>query len=334
MANVLITETCVRSCPYCFAKEYMVDKKQNLMTWKNMVYIADLHKAEGEHISLLGGEPSLHPDFVNYILYLDQRNIHVNVFTSGIMSDLKLEEMAQHLLKIDPQRLSFVVNLNHPSISPPREMDRVEKFFRLFGNYTSLSFNIYQEDFDIDFLFETILKYGLKRSIRFGLAQPIPGEKNLYISKDRLPVMVEKLMSYADKFERLGVHVGFDCGMPMCLFSDEDIGKLYKLSNTRINFGCGPAIDFGTDMSVWACFPLSGYNKKKISDFENLREIRHYYDNLHNKLRAEAGGIYSECDECVHRKKRLCAGGCLAHVVSDIKNEPVVRFEDLYDFEE
>lgn len=55
MANVLLTETCVRNCPYCFAKEYMEGKKANFLSWKDMVYIADLHKAEGEHISLLGG---------------------------------------------------------------------------------------------------------------------------------------------------------------------------------------------------------------------------------------------------------------------------------------
>lgn len=72
MANVLLTETCVRSCPYCFAKQYMseADVKDSL-TWDNLIYIADfLQSSNINHISLLGGEPLLHPDISEFCKYL------------------------------------------------------------------------------------------------------------------------------------------------------------------------------------------------------------------------------------------------------------------------
>jgi radical SAM protein with 4Fe4S-binding SPASM domain len=330
MANVLLTEACVRSCPYCFAKEYMYGKKNQYLSWKNLIQIADLHIQSGERISLLGGEPSLHPHFVDFILYLVKRNIHVNIFTSGIASENKLDEMISHLYPLSPEWLSFVVNLNHPDISPASQQKRVDKFLTAFGHYSSISFNIYDINFDLKFVFDAILQYGLKRTIRFGLAQPIPGEKNNCIPKNRLPEMIEKLMSYEPIFDRLQIHVGFDCGMPMCLFDDRQIGALYKMSQGRVHFGCGPAVDIGVDMSVWPCFPLSRFHRKKVSDFNTLTEIRNYYTDLHRKTRGEMGGIYKECDECKYRKQNMCLGGCLAYVLSDIENEPKIRHEEVY----
>ena len=92
MANVLLTEKCARACPYCFAKEYLKDSKENTLSWENLIYIADLFEASNEkHLSLLGGEPTLHPDFVDFVMYLIQRHFRVNIFTNGILSNEKLE---------------------------------------------------------------------------------------------------------------------------------------------------------------------------------------------------------------------------------------------------
>jgi len=144
MANVLLTEKCVRSCPYCFAKEYLKESKENMLSWKNLIYITDLFEASNEkHLSLLGGEPTLHPDFVDFVLYLNQRKFNVNVFTSGIMPSKKLETAEEFLLKIPAENLSFVCNYNHPNSSTASETKQIDKFFKIFSKYISLSFNLY-----------------------------------------------------------------------------------------------------------------------------------------------------------------------------------------------
>lgn len=49
MANVLLTETCVRSCPYCFAKQYMDNTTDDdYLSWDNLIYITDFLEASGE----------------------------------------------------------------------------------------------------------------------------------------------------------------------------------------------------------------------------------------------------------------------------------------------
>lgn len=331
MANVLLTERCVRACPYCFAKKHMDNSELSELSWDNLIYIADFLEISNEQkISLLGGEPTLHPQFVDFTTYLLERNFHVNVFTSGIMSNEKLLEMQQFLFNISHERLSFTCNINHKNISTQNEIERVNKFLYVFGHLTTLGFNIYQTDFDIDFIIQNINKYNLDRHIRVGLAHPIPGEINKYIPIEDLKKMAVKFVSYFDIFKRFKITPGFDCGIPMCIFTDEELGKLFKLNKGRLNFGCGPAIDIGPDMMVWSCFPLSNSHKRSLYEFNSIKEIDSYYKNLHSKFRTEIGGIFEDCDNCLHRFNEVCMGGCIAHSLNHFKNEAEVRIKEIY----
>lgn len=301
------------------------------ISWDNITYLADLVlTSKDKHISLLGGEPTLHPYFPEICRFLIAKGLHVNVFTSGIASDEILNRMLYFLEDCDPKDFSFVVNANHPSISPEKQQEKLAKFLTIFSQFTNLGYNIYDIDFDLDFLFRMISQYGLKRHLRVGLAQPIPGEKNKCISLDQLPTFVERFMSYCDTFINLDVKVGFDCGIPMCLFNDDQLGKLIKVTDNNLRFGCGPAIDIGPDMTVWPCFPLSRFHKKSVFDFNTFDEIHTFYHDIHKKVRGEVGGIYMECDSCKYRRDPLCMGGCLAYTVSIFEEEEKIRFEEVY----
>ncbi|MBK7215048.1 MAG: radical SAM protein [Bacteroidales bacterium] len=174
MANILLTQRCVRSCPYCFAKKYMADAPfEETLSWNDLIYLADFLIASGENrVSLLGGEPTLHPHFVEIILYLLERNFHINVFTSGVMTPEIFEDLSNNLTGIHPERLSFVCNVNNPSKSPAAEVKKVEQFLETFGHLTNPGYNIYSPDFDMDFVFDYINRFGLKKFVRLGLAHP------------------------------------------------------------------------------------------------------------------------------------------------------------------
>lgn len=328
MANVLLTETCVRSCPYCFAKQYMSEGDvDDSLTWDNLIYIADfLESSEEKHISLLGGEPLLHPYIAEFIEYLDQRGFMITVFTSGIMTPGKLEEFTSKIHAHGPElKLIFVVNVNEPRFSPKSEVEKVKKFLEQFGERSSLSFNIYRLDFQMEFLKDYIIDYGLIRRVRLGLAHPIPGSKNLYIKPTDFSQVRNTLMSVFPSMSEIGIIPGFDCGFPMCMFSDDDLGKLHKYTHGQMEFLCGPAIDIGTDLSCWSCFPLSNFHKKSLFDFSNYQEIVQFYGNEMHLTRKEERGIYVECDSCSNYNNNLCSGGCLAHVLNGFIMEGDIR---------
>ena len=332
MANVLLTQRCVRSCPYCFAKEHMLQPlSESILGWEDLIYLADFIEISGEHhISLLGGEPTLHPDFVNFVLYLLERKISITVFTSGIMSEPMLKEMVSSLKSIPNDRLHFICNLNEPDLSPPGEFERIRHFLEAFGTVTVPGFNIYHPNFNLEFLFQYINQYGLDRHIRLGLAHPILGEKNEFLSIQDIKKVIERLFSYVPLFHRFRIALVLDCGFPMCAFSDEQLGRLYRLTGNNTRFGCNPAFDIGPDMMTWCCFPLSSYHKKSVFEFDSIREIFDFYQERLNNIRIEAGGIYDDCDYCLHREKNKCAGGCVAHLLSAFRNEERVRLEEIY----
>ena len=328
MANVLLTETCVRSCPYCFAKQYMSDTDvQDLLSWDNLIYIADfLEGSKERHISLLGGEPLLHPQIADFIIYLNRRGFFVTVFTSGIMPENRFDEFSYKLLSNgNILKLGFVCNVNEPRFSPKSEIEKVKKFFTVFGERCTLSFNIYRLDFQMDFLLSYIVDYGLGRHIRLGLAHPIPGAKNKYIQPIDFHIVKDTLMSNFAKMSDLGIVPGFDCGFPLCMFSDEELGQLYKYTLGQISFQCGPAIDIGTDLSCWSCFPLSEFNKKSLLDFNSFQELHDFYESKMQEVRQEVKGIFSECDNCKNNKYGICSGGCLAHILNNFNLEGGIR---------
>lgn len=318
MANILLTEKCVRSCPYCFAKKHMDDSEDNYLSWENLIYITDLLEISHEkRVALLGGEPTLHPHFVDFVVYLFERGFQVNVFTCGIMSDKRFQELAEYLHNVPPERFSFTCNLNHPDLSSDEELKKIDRFLKEFGRQVTLGYNIYEPDFDLDFLFDAINRYHLIRHVRIGLTHPIPYESNRYVRIEDMKKMAAKFLSYAPVFQRLKIAPSFDCGMPLCIFTEEELGILYKTSNGRLSFGCGPAVDIGPDMKVWSCFPLSNLEKRSLYDFNSIQEVVEFYSSVHRKVRIETGGILEECDDCIHRERKLCQGGCIAHFAKD-----------------
>ncbi len=332
MANVLLTQRCVRSCPYCFAKEHMARSvSDGMLSWDDLIYLADFIEISGENqITLLGGEPTLHPDFVNFVLYLLERKISITVFTSGIMSGLTLNEMCSALKGIPKERLHFVCNLNDPDLSPTGEGERTRPFLEEFGTVTVPGFNIYHSNFKLDFLFQYVNQYGLDRHLRLGLAHPIPDAENIFIPIQDIKRVIERLFSYAPLFQRFRIAPGIDCGFPMCAFNDQQLGMLYRLTGDKIRFGCNPAFDIGPDMTVWCCFPISSYHRKSIFEFDSIKEIVNFYQERLTNIRVEAGGIYEACDHCEYREEGKCAGGCVAHLISAFRNEERVRLEEIY----
>ena len=327
MANLLLTEACVRHCPYCFAKQYMDGvEDHSAITKENFVYVIDfLEKSGIKHISLLGGEPLIHPQAAELIEYLKiEREFDICIFTSGIMPSKKFDHFVNKINSISQlgkSKLTFVVNVNEPRLSPKKELEKVHTFLSSLPDLCSLSFNIYRLDYNIDFLIEYILKYGLRRHVRFGIANPIPGADNQFIHPKDFKEAKKTLMSSLKKMYDLHIYPGLDCGFPICMFTDDELGKLYKYTRKGLLFGCGPTIDIGPDLMCWSCFPLSNLNRKSLKDFQNYEDLYNYFADKQTEYRNEVRGLYPGCDTCRNYEDEICSGGCLAHILNSFHQE-------------
>lgn len=330
MPNILLTEKCVRNCPYCFAQQYMDDKEdKTAISIENLQIIIDfLKKSSIKNISLLGGEPLLHKKLNTILVDLLKQDFTINVFTSGITSQTELDSLVDTIYSLDKdlrKKLKFIVNVNEPRFSKPTENKKVSEFLSKLGYNCSLSFNIYRIDFDISFLEELIFKYGLFRTIRLGIANPIPGYKNECLPPEKFKEVGDILMEYFDKWYELDIIPFFDCGFPLCMFNDEQIGKLYRYTHNGLDFDCGPTIDIGPDLSCWCCFPLSNINRKSLFDFKDFNDLYSYFNQVQNKYRKEIRGIYKSCEDCKNYSNEICGGGCLAHILNNFVEEGFKR---------
>lgn len=334
MPNVLFTQKCTRACPYCFANKHMAESApDDIISWEDLIYVADFLQSSGERrFHILGGEPSLHPEFNAMVLYLLERGFDITVFSNGIMNRSRLEESTALFRDLPRERLTFVCNLNSPSQTPaPKgETGAARRFLEAHGERIIAGFNIYRTDFELDFLFDLINTYGLQRTIRIGLTHPIPGESNSSISLPDIDKVIDRLFSYRDLFERLRIKPGLDCGFPLCRFTDDQLAWLYRNTGGKYDFGCGPVVDIGPDLSVWSCFPISNFRQRSLLEFDNLQQIHEFYAKFHESIRTEVPGIYESCDGCRFREEKLCAGGCLAHGLSRFKEESHVRLQEAY----
>ena len=247
-----------------------------------------------------------------------------------ILTPTRLAEFQQHLTDVDIPRLTLVCNLNDPvqTQAAKQERQRIQHFLEVMGPWVMPGFNIYRLDFTLDFLFEAINRFGMKRQLRLGITHPIPGKRYDFIRPENLRQVVQRLYSYRQLFDTFRVKPRLDCGFPICRFSDAELGWLHRFPGP-VRFGCGPAVDISPDMSVYYCFPLANYQRKSLFEFDSMHQLDEHFLRLRQQIKAEIPGIFDECDGCRYQEDGLCAGGGLCQVLNRLIDEAPVRSPEI-----
>jgi hypothetical protein len=320
--NILLTNTCTRNCPYCFARERVRLAEESTSPRPAPRYISredfgralSFAKTGGpREIGILGGEPSMHPEFLQLLDDAWEAGLHTKIFSNGMWRKEDLEALSRRTFP-GRRRKPFhvVLNMNEPRRTPAHEQAAQHELLSRLGRDSTLSFNISTLDFDPLFLVDAIVEHRSKRHIRLGVAQPLAQLANEHIPVDRYAQMAPTLMRLAERCDQHNIRLGFDCGFLLCMFTEEQHGRLV-LAGARFRADCGPTVDVGTDLSAWACFPLSTFSQGvMLRDFDKLPDlVRHFERHFRRLYRT---GVLPECVSCRHRRRRQCAAGCAAHV--------------------
>lgn len=318
--NILLTNRCNRKCPYCFAQERISFDAKTAERRAAPTFISEadfdtaidfLSRSGVDRVGLLGGEPSLHPQFPTLLERAMDAGVHPKVFTNGLWSTQTLDAVSA-LDDGTDDRFNLVVNVNEPERTGEAEQRRQHRTLARLGRRSSLSFNISRPSFDPSFLVELIETYETHRYIRLGVAEPLAQMENEHLDVADYPQMAPSLMALADLADRADIHLGFDCGFTLCMFTEAELGRLV-MAGARFRSVCGPAVDIGTDLSAWACFPLSTFAAGElITEFADADALVAHFNRRFEPLFKT--GALPECAGCRHRKRGQCSGGCAAHV--------------------
>ena len=112
--NVILNTYCNLKCPYCFAEDAKDEYGKNSISLEYFQYYLDwLVKNKIGNIQLIGGEPTINPNFTKYCdLILATKKIkHILLFTNGLFND----EIADYLKELSKQvQLELLINVNDP----------------------------------------------------------------------------------------------------------------------------------------------------------------------------------------------------------------------------
>lgn len=106
-----ITYQCNLMCEHCLNGEYL-NNSQNELTYNDFIAIIEniLKYTSIERIHFLGGEPLVHKDFYNMVLFLNKKKIHFGFNTNGLLLS---EETINHFCTL-PMLDNIIMSLEGP----------------------------------------------------------------------------------------------------------------------------------------------------------------------------------------------------------------------------
>lgn len=314
--NVMLHGACNLECPYCFAEPAMDEARERggMPLARAQALLDWLEKSGHRQFSVLGGEPTLHREFEPIVQAALDRGFHIKVLTNGVIPEKRLA----YLAGLPPERLTVLINANRREDVKPSQWEAMRKSFEALSRSAALSFNIDSPDTEFDFLVDLVVEFGLMRTVRLGLALPVLGGSNRYLPIERYPDVSGRIVSFVERADAHNIRVYGDCGFILCMFSDEQLGKLQR-ANADFKPKCEPILDIGPDLTAWHCFPLSKF-KVPLARFEKADELNTFFEGRVKPFKHI--GSMDICQPCRYRERGQCYGGCLAFSIDKLKLAP------------
>jgi len=306
--RIILTELCNKSCPHCFNANF---RKKGMMD-VNLLFEFMRENSRYLHnsdIKIMGGEPTLHPRFLDVVKESYYYYKEINVFTNGST----LDKIAKEPIMI---RSNFEGVLNYYINSytfDTSKFKQCEEFIRNIGLHCVIPLE------NVDSFIDKVLKYAdLSSKIQFSISSDT--NVNLFDSRVRdkyrkswlkaITVIVPQLYKYR-KF------VGYDHYLPICFFTQEMLDILHDfdldhLTQTRV-MCCSERslglIDYNFDL--WFCNQTRIKIGSILKDgtFLSVPEIENSLVKKATKLKVESIRELSEkCKNC--ESLPICKVGC------------------------
>ena len=311
MANLVVSNVCNQQCPYCFAEDYFqatqADNHSHFISVDAFEARLDFLEHSGiDEIRLIGGEPTLHPQFPELIRRARLRSKRILVFTNGLLPARAVECLSA----LPPEECIVLINTNTSgkSNNTPLRADAM----RALGPRVLPGFNIYEANFDLTPLFDLIRENGCHKSIRLGLAQPTLAGHTKFLNVKQYKLVGQRIAMFASQAAQEGIALEFDCGFVRCMFTDEELQTLCH-ANADVGWRCNPILDIDIDATVFHCFPLASRVRAPLTNESVAAELRAQLAKQIEPFRA--AGIYKDCSTCPSKQKGECTGGCMANTM-------------------
>jgi len=322
--NFIITNDCNKGCPYCFAAENRkhLTKDDGDMTLEQFEKYVDIVPNSNDFsIKLLGGEPTQHKNFNNFLEHLIKRNRSVTIISNFLFNDDTLKYIKNAVSRYS--NIHFLINSTNLDVGKNRmeifskNYNEIYNELYKYNNEESMSCGITLEhDKDIKYYLNYLnyLNENLVNIERLRISIPFPGGdedkdiKNVINNKK----IDEKILSVIYKTIEIQAKPSIDCILLPCFFNNKEELKFIKRYVDKVRFKCGDdaPTDIFSDNTVSYCYPLRDTVKINMNSYNNFVEARealtYQYKIIENQVEKT-----KECLECSFYISKECRGPCL-----------------------
>lgn len=300
MPNIMINSYCNLKCPYCFADNELSDCSTKNMSLDDFERIIEWHKNNNMRmIRIIGGEPTLHPEFLEIVC-----RIMVDDFFEGmhIFSNMSFgRDVKAALLEFaSEKKLSFLPNFNEEFVVGPK-YEVTKNNIRTFANLgciKTLGVNIYKPDYD----FTEFIKMANEArviDIRWTLTTPHFVVDKDFDVKGYFRSFYDTLIRFFKICQENRIPINQDCNsIPMCSFTDEQLSNLIRHNPVLFSkkLACNPVIDINPQMEVFRCFGTSEDYKIKLNPKMKMKGYMDIMDSEFYDLESKL--LFDECKDC------------------------------------
>lgn len=247
-------------------------------------------------VMLKGNEPAIYPDLDALLAACAKRNMSIFMETSGLMSD-----GAKTLLV--KSSVNLLWRVYRPEFYSPADMAEMRvNLQELLAAQLSVQFIGVADDpaANYEFLPQLMAEFGVKKLImRADCRTPLAQRRPLAAwCAAKAPVLLKD-----------GVVLKIDCGMPSCLFSDEDYGRLAKIG---MGYGqCVPYLGVLPDGRVCHCRHMAQLPGPQVATFKDENALRQYYFAVFRDLQWYLQP-FADCRQCQSLATNQCTGVSMA----------------------
>jgi sulfatase maturation enzyme AslB (radical SAM superfamily) len=304
--NITLRCNMYNLCKYCYLKEEQSRMATDMDCGdfeKILGWFMTLHVDE---IILLGGEPTTHPFFADFIETAGRKKISTRVFTNGTCADGTSplfshdNSITEIFFHYDPNYLNlsektkdvFLHNLASASNS---------------GKKIWLRWNIDQLDEDVSSVIALAKRYAT--SIGYSITVPTAANNRIPIKKinNYADILVE-LISLAQKNK---IEIEPARAMPLCAFTPEQLQFLKEKGNLQGTCSAINDLTVRTDLSLQLCSITHNIHTARVASAADLKGKIEFLKKEEIKIRKKPA--VPECKECAHFAADECQGGCFGY---------------------
>lgn len=318
-----ITNRCNLNCPQCFAEtkgHYVTD-----LAYNDIINTLDECDCNLQEIILSGGEPSLHPQLLDIVKFIKERQIKVKLLTNGSIVFWEEQKILDLLKLIDDIQVSIdgISMQTHDAIRGKGSFSNVIKCLKLIKNKKvrkGIAFTPMPENYkEMEFLYDFALGYELDYIHINRPSQPsnnsIYSNTDYFLSNVFFREIIESInLLRRRESKRRELFRSMDVKLPVINASFIPYKNLIdNIKKSRCAAGIS-TLSIMEDGSVFPCVSLS-INRKTENKFGNIKEenILKIYQRTREKMieRFDVDSN-SKCKDCCY--KYFCGGGCRAAV--------------------